>query len=88
MWLPFSTAGDDVPMDPSDCLIFFSGASRIPPIGFDRECTLSFNPSSVYPTASTCALELTLPTMYHDDYIHFKDKMLYAFANNGGFGLC
>ena len=72
--------GDTDDLDISDCMVFFSG--------FDTECTLNFNSCNVYPTASTCALTLTLPTKYHDDYYHFKDKMLYAFANHGGFGLC
>jgi hypothetical protein len=71
-----------------DCLSFFTGARDIPPTGFDDMCTLNFNGCNVFPTASTCSLSLTLPTLYHDCYPTFKEKMLYVFFNHGGFGLC
>ena len=71
-----------------DCLAFFTAAEKLPPAGFDRECSLTFNPSNIYPTASTCALVLTLPTLYYDTYDTFRNKMLFAFHNNGGFGPC
>ena len=51
-----------------DCLSFFTGAEQVPPAGFGGECTLNFNSSNIYPTVSTCALVLTLPTMYYDTY--------------------
>ena len=72
----------------NDCLSFFTGAQRLPPTGFNKECTLNFSDVNVYPTASTCALILTLPTLYQDSYETFKGKMLFAFCNHGGFGLC
>ena len=71
-----------------DCLAFFTAAERPPPTGFGKPCTLNFNALNVYPTASTCALVLTLPTMYYDTYHIFRNKMLFAFRNYGGFGLC
>ena len=61
--------GDTDDLDISDCMVFFSGTERLPPTGFDTECTLNFNSCNVYPTASTCALTLTLPTKYHDDLL-------------------
>ena len=70
-----------------DCLAFFTGTEQVPPAGFNRECTLNFNSTNVYPTASTCALVLTLPTLYYDRYNTFRNKMLFAFPNHGGFGL-
>ena len=70
-----------------DCLSFFTGANRIPPIGF-HGCTLNFSSSSIFPTASTCALTLTLPTKYYDNYHEFKEKVMFGFYNHGGFGLC
>lgn len=79
-------AGNSTDLGLSDCLKFFTGAELIPPVGFDVECTLNFNSSSVYPMASTCALILTLPSKY-EDYTCFKEHMLFAFTNNGGFGL-
>ena len=51
-----------------DCLAFFPGAEKVPPAGFERGCTLNFNSTNIYPTASTCALVLTLPALYYDRY--------------------
>ena len=65
---------------------FFSGADDIPPMGYARDPELNFNPSSKYPTASTCALLLTLPTCY-DQYGQFKSALNVAFKMHGGFGL-
>ena len=47
-------------------LSFFGGAERIPAVGFDAVPSLRFDldPCAVFPTASTCAVELTLPTVY------------------------
>ena len=70
-----------------DVLSFFSGASKIPPLGFDSTPSLSFSDSAIYPTASTCALHLQLPTRYHSDYSLFKEKMTQAFTYHGGFGM-
>ncbi len=67
-------------------LAFFSGADTVPPLGFGKEATLSFNPTNPYPTASTCALELTLPTKY-TKYEEFKRQLDVAFSMHGGFGL-
>ncbi len=63
-------AGGDMPLDVGDVLAFFSGASKIPPTGFE---TLNFRNVNIFPTASKCA-----PTKYHDDYQKFKDKMHFA----------
>lgn len=69
-------------------LAFFTGADSIPPLGYNR-VTLSFNPDNYYPTASTCGLELTLPTNFNekDEYEDFKKRMNVAFTMHGGFGL-
>ena len=67
---------DEAPLGLGDCLSFFSGAERVPPAGFDKLCTLNFNSLNVYPTASTCALVLTLPTMYYNDYVTFRSTRL------------
>ena len=71
-----------------DCVAFFTGADCIPAAGFHDTCTLNFSPTNMYPTSSTCALVLTLPTAYHGSYSTFHEKMLFAFLNHGGFGLC
>ena len=62
---------DAVTLRLEDCLVFFTAAERLPPGGFNKVCTLNFNLLNVYPTASTCALVLTLPTMYYDTYDTF-----------------
>ena len=67
-------------------LVFFSGANDIPPMGYPYDPVINFNPISPYPTSSTCALQLTLPTCYLD-YVPFKCALDTAFAMNGGFGM-
>ena len=63
-------------------LQFFTGAIQAPCIGF-HDPELNFN---VYPTASTCALQLTLPTKY-SVYEDFKKSLTTGFLCHGGFGL-
>ena len=41
-----------------------SGANRIPPLGFPKSPTLQFSEDNLYPTATTCAPTLTIPTRY------------------------
>ena len=67
--------------------MFFSGASRVPPGGFDvvNPPFLSFDHASVYPRASTCALHLILPVK-HQKYEDFKRIMEEGLTQNGGFG--
>ena len=67
-------------------LIFFTGAKEIPPLGLPHDPQLNFNSTLSYPTASTCAIELTLPTMYEDNH-EFEAAMNTAFLAYGGFGL-
>ncbi|XP_065885983.1 uncharacterized protein [Dysidea avara] len=79
---------EDIQLDEGDlslALRFFTGSERIPPEGF-AECTLYFNANNKYPTASTCGLNLTLPTKYVDKYEEFKRNMIYGFKHNGGYG--
>ena len=71
-------------------LSFFFGAEEIPPNGYGvviQPC-LNFNDVQPYPTASTCAIALTLPTKYYDQsYDAFKRAMDTAMTCHGGFGL-
>ena len=80
--------GGKVSVTLEDFLVFVTGTNRIPPTGFHLGLTLNFNNTHVYPSASTCALTLTLPTKYYDNYSLFKEKILYGLENHGGFGLC
>lgn len=68
-------------------LSFTTGSEMVPPLGFDHPLAIRFNNSNVFPTASTCALELTLPTKYYDQPQEFYKKISYAMKNHGGFGL-
>lgn len=63
---------------------FFTGSDHIPPLGLP-DGTLSFNPENAYPTASTCAIELTLPTKLSRE--DFRKNLTTAFTMHGGFGL-
>jgi len=65
---------------------FFSGADDIPHWGYPHEPLINFNPDSAYPTASTCTLQLTLPTCY-SEYLAFKRALDTAFTMHGGFGM-
>ena len=70
----------------SDAPRLFTGADTIPPLGFPHPPTLYFSPENPYPTASTCAIQLTLPTK-HESYDSFKKAMSYGLLNHGGFAL-
>ena len=65
--------GRSLEINLGDVLSFFTGANRIPPLGF-ADATLNFNAVNPYPTASTCGLCLTLPTKY-DSYHAFKEAL-------------
>ena len=73
-------------------LTFFTAATEIPTNGYPNHVTptLKFDHAMPFPTASTCAIELTLPTMYADkvsSYPPFKEAMDTALLCHGGFGL-
>ena len=73
------------PVSLKTVLAFFTGADCIPPLGY-TSATLTFNPTDPYPTASTCAIQLTLPTKY-ESFEEFKEHMNTALRMHGGFGL-
>lgn len=79
------------PVNLETVLLFFTGAEEIPPTGYELSSgqpVLNFNNTSPYPTASTCAIVLTLPTKYHQQpYSVFKRMMDTAMVSHGGFGL-
>ncbi len=80
------TGGKHDGVTAGDVLAFFTGASQIPPLGFEADCVLNFSETGCYPTASTCGLVLTLPIQCQD-FDSFQSKFLYAIKNHGGFGL-
>ena len=54
-----------------EVVAFFTGAGSVPILGWPTQPELIFNHTDVYPTASTCALHLVLPSKYHEDYDQF-----------------
>lgn len=67
-------------------LQFISGATSIPQTGFDFKPSITFDDTIIYPMASTCALQLTLPLRHAAQEV-FEEKMVYGILFNGGFGL-
>ena len=73
--------------DVTDVLKFCAGTDKIPSCGFDDVYpTLSFDCSAALPTASTCEVELCLPSKY-SNYERFKEAMLLAIKGHNGFGI-
>ncbi len=72
----------------ADLLVFFTGADRMPPLGFDKQLKVSFIhvSSSKFCTASTCDLQLRLPTCHGEDYEAFREAMVMSLKDNDGFG--
>lgn len=70
---------------PHHILAFFTGADRIPPLGFDKKATMLFT-SGVLATASTCDMVIRVPYC-HDSYDKFKCFMVESLIANGGFGV-
>ena len=67
-------------------LSFFTGAEEVPPLGFPHDPTLLFSAENPYPTASICAIQLSLPLQYAS-YVEFRKAVAYAMLNHGGFAL-
>ena len=65
---------------------FFSGAyDDVPRAGYGVDPAIYFSNENIYPTSSTCALQLTLSTRYSDFYL-FKKALDTGFLMHGGFG--
>ena len=67
-------------------LIFFSGASQVPPLGFDKHPAIAFNHEGLLATASTCDLQLRLPVIHEPSYQNFRDALILSIKGNDGFG--
>lgn len=79
MYMMFRDMIDDFEANPStvilqEVLSFFTGSIRIPIGGFDCDAILCFSPQAYYPSASTCALQLTLPTQFYNDEASFREQ--------------
>ena len=62
-------------------MYFFSGAFGVPPAGYDVDPPIYFSDKNLYPTASTCALQL-----HYSDDSSFKNALDTGFLMHGGFG--
>ena len=71
-----------------EVLVFFTGADRVPPLGFDQVSKVVFlhNETAKFCTASTCDLHLRLPICYGEDYDAFKEALIMSLKDNDGFG--
>lgn len=72
-------AGGDIPIDFKECIVFFSGTDRISNSKL-QDSVLYFSASTLYPTATTCVPQLTLPIRHHNNYSQIKANMSYAFT--------
>ena len=69
----------------ADILVFVTGASTFPPLGFSPSPSITFTTEHGLPTASTCVNELCIP--HHlQDYLRFKDAFQLAIRGCQGFG--
>ena len=71
-----------------EVLVFFSGASHVPPLGHSPNPPVSFlhGETSKFCTSSTCDNCLRLPTCHGEDYQAFADAMAMSLKDNDGFG--
>ena len=74
-----------IPSVLEDVLVFFSGAGHIPPLCFEKEPTLTFNQGCRLATASTCDLQLRIPTIHGNNYSSFREAMILSCKGNDGF---
>jgi hypothetical protein len=77
-------SGAQVTLSLGDILAFATGATSCPVLGFERQGSITFmHDGGLFPTASTCALQVCLPI--HKDYEVFKAKMIFGILNAHGF---
>ena len=83
---PLPTSDGDIPCSIEDILVFCTGASQVPPLGFEKYPTLTYHYEGILATASTCDIQLKLPVAHGGDYVKFKDALILSFKGNDGFG--
>ena len=79
-------ADGDVDCSLEDILIFFSGASQVPPLGFEKHPTLTFNHYGRLATAFTCDVQLRIPTIHGRSYANFREALILSVKGHDGFG--
>ena len=75
----------DFTLNLGDILAFATGASSVPPIGFNCQPSIQFHSTSKFPEANTCANILRL-SLLNESYEEFKDSFCFSVANAIGFG--
>ncbi|XP_046561897.1 uncharacterized protein LOC124270879 [Haliotis rubra] len=85
-WEDFLRACDrgDLEISIVDVLQFWTGSSRIPPMGFDKKLSIEFVPKRQpppLPVAHTCGLVLELMRGYDPDVL--ASNMVYAIKRSG-----
>ena len=78
-------AANDAEASIQEVLIFVTGASRPPPLGFDEPATIKFADEEPFPMANTCSNTIRLPVCY-SEYEEFKTNMDFAIKNSPCFG--
>ena len=83
----YSNASDGSPKKVvvGDVLRFLTGAPVIPPGGFGRKIRQLFTSERRYISASTCALDVTLP-LHYTSISEFSGMMMEAVISSPGFG--
>ena len=61
-----------------DKISFCTGSEDPSPVGFGEPITVQFDSNTEWPLASTCALQLTLPSKFHDNCSKFQDNIVCA----------
>ena len=68
-----------------DALIFVTGASAIPPLGFEPSPKICFVDFQCLPFASSCDNVIYFPLSLRN-YDVFKEKTIFALCGSHGFG--
>ena len=74
----------DFPLTLSEILVFITGSSRVPPMGFSPTPKIAFTSEHCLPHSSTCANRLTIPE-YLENYDEFKDTFILSIQGCQGF---
>lgn len=68
-----------------DILIFATGASAVPPLGFEPNPKIRFVAYECLPFTSSCDNSITFPLTL-ENYSKFKQKVVFGLCGSHGFG--
>lgn len=75
-----------LPLTLEDILVFATGASQVPSMGWSEQPRIEFNKDGDLPSSSTRSNCLYIPTANADNYNAFKYKFVFAVNCAVGFG--